>query len=273
MSLIERALGRARTSGQSAANAEKATRRLIRTSAMTAADTKPSRVFTRAALDSAAMEEARVVTHTQDDFARRAYKVLRTRILKRLDAGGWQSLAVTSAAPGEGKSLTAINLAISLAQDAATSVFLVDLDLQRPTVAKYLGLTTGPDLSNYLAGEAVIEQVIYDVGIERLSVVPNRQALHNSSELLRSDRMMKLVSFLEAETPRRIIVFDMPPALVGDDVMAFSDLVDSVLLVVAEGKTSRVALENARNVLTDMNLLGVVLNQATQSRDEAYAYY
>ena len=108
---------------------------------------------------------------------------------------------------------------------------------------------------------------------ERLAVLPHRQPLHNSSELLRGDRMAELVGFLEAETPKRVIVYDMPPALVGDDVLAFSDSVDSIMMVVAEGKTSRVALENARNVLGDMNLLGVVLNHASQSKDEAYAYY
>lgn len=273
MSLIERALNRARGVPDAGA-AQRATRRLIRKSAIAAADAAPTRVFTRVALDPEIVGAAPILSQLKDDYARRAYKVLRTRILKRLDANGWHSLCVTSAAPGEGKSLTSINLAMALAEDTATSVFLVDLDLQRPAIARYLGLQKGPDLSNFLAGEATVEQVVYDIaGHGRLSVVPNRQPLHDSSELLRGGRMSELVSFLEAETPRRIIIYDMPPALVGDDVMAFSDFVDSVLLVVAEGKTTRTALENARGVLNDMNLIGVVLNQAVQGKDEAYAYY
>ena len=272
MSLIERALNQVRGTPEGA-NDPRSARRFIRSATIAALSGPPSRVFPRAEIAPVTSEDSCLLTHLTDDYARRAYKVLRTRVLKRLNAGGWHSIAVTSAAPGEGKSLTAINLALALAQDAATSVFLVDLDLQRPALARYLGMTHGPDLSNYLAGEAPIEKVIYDVGIERLAVLPNSQPLHNSSELLRGDRMAELVGFLEAETPKRVIVYDMPPALVGDDVLAFSDSVDSIMMVVAEGKTSRVALENARNVLGDMNLLGVVLNHASQSKDEAYAYY
>jgi capsular exopolysaccharide synthesis family protein len=273
MSLIENAISRARNLGAAPAVVAPP-RRLIRRAALLAADAPPARTFTRAAVDKSAMAASNILHYVSDDYAQRAYKVLRTRVLKRMESNGWHSVAVTSAAPGDGKTLTAINLALALAQDTATSVFLVDLDLQRPTVARYLGLKHGPGLSQYLAGEATKEQIVYDpVGIERLSVVPNAQALHNSSDLLRSERMGNLVTFLEAEAPRRIIVYDMPPALVGDDVMAFGAYVDSVLLVVSEGKTSRVALENARNVVADMNLIGVVLNNATQSKDEAYAYY
>jgi protein-tyrosine kinase len=272
MSFIEQAVNLARKQKSEPSGAPRA-RRLIRRAALTSVEAQPARTFTKASLDQAVMEQSCVLMTLTDDHAKRAYKVLRTRVLKRLDANSWHSVAVTSAAPGDGKSLTAINLALAMAQDNSTSVFLVDMDLQRPTMARYLGLKFGAGLSQYLAGEAKLEQVIYDVGIDRLSVVPNGQALHNSSELLRSDRMVELVQFLEADTPRRVIVYDMPPALVGDDVMAFSDYFDSVLLVVSEGKTSRVALENARAVIADMNLLGVVMNQATQSKDEAYAYY
>jgi protein-tyrosine kinase len=273
MSLIEKALNRARGIPADGGEAQRSTRRLIRRAALAAVDA-PARVFTRVALDPEAIGSTPILSQLKDDYARRAYKVLRTRVLKRMDANGWHSLCVTSAAPSEGKSLTAINLAMALAEDAATSVFLVDLDLQRPTIARYLGLQKGPGLSNFLAGEVAVEQVVYDVaGHGRLSVVPNHQPLHESSELLRSAEMAKLVNFLESESPRRIIIYDMPPALVGDDVMAFSDSVDCTLLVVAEGKTNRVALENARGVLNDMNLIGVVLNQAVQGKDEAYAYY
>jgi capsular exopolysaccharide synthesis family protein len=273
MSLIEKALSRARNLTGSAPEARRPARRLIRRSTAPLADSPPPRSFTLASINPEAMEQSGVLRDLPDELALRSYKILRTRILKRMEAQQWHSVAVTSAAPGDGKTLTAINLAMALAQEPGTSVFLVDLDLQRPTVARYLGMRHGPGLSQYLAGEASVEQVIYDVGIERLSVVPNAQALHGSSELLGSARMLELIRFLEAESPRRIIVYDMPPALVGDDVMAFSDYVDSVMLVVSEGKTTRAAVENARDVLADMNLIGVVLNRSVQNKDAAYAYY
>jgi protein-tyrosine kinase len=273
MSLIEQAISRARGLTGTAPESRKPARRLIRRNAIAAVNAAPPRAFTPASLDAMAMEHYGVLHDVADDLALRSYKILRTRILKRLEAQQWHSLAVTSAAPGDGKTLTAINLAMALAQDPATSVFLVDMDLQRPSIAKYLGLNHGPGLSQFLAGEATAEQIVYDVGIDRLSVVPNAQGLHHSSELLSSPRMSELIRFLEAESPRRVIVYDMPPALVGDDVMAFSDYVDGVLLVVSEGRTTRAALENARNVLSEMNLLGVVLNRSHQGKDAAYAYY
>jgi protein-tyrosine kinase len=85
--------------------------------------------------------------------------------------------------------------------------------------------------------------------------------------------MDELVAYLDSGRPQRIVIFDLPPALVGDDVLAFFDSVDCMMLVVSEGSTSRAALENARHVIADMNLIGVVLNKATQSKDDAYAYY
>lgn len=273
MSLIEQAISRARGLTGAAPENKKPARRLIRRNALAAVNAAPPRAFTPATLQAATMEHYGVLHDVADDLALRSYKILRTRILKRLEAQQWHSLAVTSAAPGDGKTLTAINLAMALAQDAGTSVFLVDMDLQRPTVAKYLGMNHGPGISQFLAGEATAEQIVYDIGIDRLSVVPNAQPLHLSSELLTSSRMAELIRFLEAETPRRVIIYDMPPALVGDDVMAFSDYVDGVLLVVSEGKTTRAALENTRNVLSEMNLVGVVLNRSFQSKESAYAYY
>jgi capsular exopolysaccharide synthesis family protein len=273
MSLIETALNRARGQAEALPDSRRAARRVIRRSTAAVADAPAGRTYTPATINAEVMEQFGVLRDVPDDLALRSYKILRTRILQRMEAQQWHSVAVTSAAPGDGKTLTAINMAIALAQEPGTSVFLVDLDLQRPTIARYLGMNHGPGLSQYLAGEATPEQIVYDIGIERLAVVPNGQALHGSSELLSSTRMGELIRFLEGDGPRRIIVFDMPPALVGDDVMVFSEYVDSVLLVVAEGQTTRTAVENTRNVLADMNLIGVVLNRSVQNKDAAYSYY
>jgi protein-tyrosine kinase len=271
MSFIERVMGRAKEQGGADYPAR---RRVIRKPSEAVQAQATPRVFTRVAIDPKVAEANSVMLKDMgDELAQRAYKVARTRLLKRMQAKDWQTVAITSAAPGDGKSLTAINLSLALALNAGTRVFLVDLDLQRPAMARYLGLTKSPDLGDYLAGDARLEQVIYDVAGTQLSVIPNFQALHDSSELLRSEKMHQLVAALRAESPRRLIVFDMPPALVGDDVMAFAESTDCVMMVVSEGNTSRVALENARNVVADMNLVGVVLNNATQSKDEAYAYY
>jgi protein-tyrosine kinase len=177
---------------------------------------------------------------------------------------------------GEGKTLTAVNLAIALAQDVNTWVALVDLDLQRPRVAEYLGMrnTHGEKgLGDYLLGNATFENIVYQPDIERLAVIPNFSPVLNSSETLTSPRMTELMQALEAEQPRRILIFDMPPVLAADDVLAFAPQIDGLLLVVAEGTTDRSSLRRAKEVLAEMNLLGVVLNRSAERNDAAYYSY
>jgi protein-tyrosine kinase len=234
------------------------------------------RTFRSVELDSQALADNHILPQITDPAALRAYKILRTRLLRRLEANQWRSLAITGVTAGEGKTLTAINLAIALAHEVNTWVFLVDLDLQRPRVADYLGmpgLHGEKGVSDYLLGDATFEDVVYSPNIERLSIVPNFRPITQASELLSSPRMTELLRSLEGESPRRIIIFDMPPVLAADDVLAFGPQVDGLLLVVGEGTTGRDALKSAKEVLAEMNLLGVVLNRSNERNDSAYYSY
>ena len=223
-----------------------------------------------APVDPEAMERNHVLLRVHDVAISRAYKILRTRVLHRLQANNWHTLGITGTAAGEGKSLTAVNLALALAQDVNTWVTLVDLDLQRPQLGSYLGMTYEHGLTDYLSGQAELDQIIYDIGVKRLAVVPNATSVESSSELLRSPRMADFVNALEAQAPRRIVIFDMPPLMVTDDVLAFAPRVDSFLLVVSQGKTARRTLTNAKEVLAEVNLMGVVLNRSTERNDSPY---
>jgi protein-tyrosine kinase len=223
-----------------------------------------------APVDPQAMERNRVLLRVPDVGISRAYKILRTRVLHRLAANNWFSLGITGTTAGEGKSLTAVNLALALAQDVNTSVFLVDLDLQRPQLGAYLGMSYEHGLTDYLTGQAQLDQIIYDIGVKRLAVVPNASSVENSSELLGSPRMAEFITALEAQIPRRIVVFDMPPLMVTDDVLAFAPRVDTFLLVVSQGQTARRTLANAKEVLAEVNLMGVVLNRSTERNDSPY---
>lgn len=239
-------------------------------------DTSQAQRFQPITLDKAALHDSLVLPQLQDAGALRAYKILRTRVLRRLEASQWHSFAVTGVTAGEGKTLTAINLAIAMAQDPSTWVALVDLDLQRPRVAEYLGMrnTRGErGLSDYLQGNASFENIVYCPEIERLAVIPNFSVVANSSETLTSSRMVELMQALEAETPRRVLIFDMPPVLAADDVLAFAPQIDGLLMVVAEGTTERNSLRRAKEVLSEMNLLGVVLNRSAERNDAAYYSY
>jgi len=240
-------------------------------------DTSSARRFQPVSLDRAVLEENNILPQVTDPGALRSYKILRTRLLRRLEANQWHSFAVTGATAGEGKTLTAINLAMALAQESNTWVFLVDLDLQRPKVADYLGMNNSlgqRGLTDYLLGDATFDQIMYaPSNIERLALIPNFQAVANASDLLTSPKMDELVQSLEAEMPRRIVIFDMPPVLAADDVLAFAPQLDGLLMVVAEGTTSRDALRGAKQVLQEMNLLGVVLNRSETQDEGAYYSY
>ena len=206
-----------------------------------------------------------------DRAAQRAYKLLRTRLLHRLAAKQWRSVAVTSTKAGEGKTLTSINLAMALSQEPNTRVCLVDLDLQRPQVAAQLGLQCERGLGDYLLGEAEASQVIYNCGSTNLLVIPNTRIFEHSSDMLASARMLELLRVIAAEMPQHLVIFDMPP-LTSDDVLTFAPRVDGVLFVIAEGRTERASLARARELIAEMNILGVVLNCSLEDDGRA-SYY
>jgi capsular exopolysaccharide synthesis family protein len=234
----------------------------------------PQEVFTpqfrSAPVDPEAMERNHVLLRVHDVAISRAYKILRTRVLRRLSANNWASLGITGIAAGEGKSLTAINLALALAQDVNTWVTLVDLDLQRPQLGSYLGMTYEHGLTDFLTGQVEVDQIMYDIGVKRLAIVPNATSVESSSELLSSPRMADFVNALESQSPRRVVVYDMPPLMVTDDVLAFAPRVDGFLLVVSQGQTARRTLANATEVLSELNVVGVVLNRSTERNDSPY---
>lgn len=231
-------------------------------------DVSQVRKYQPVAMDPAVLELNRILPRITDRAAQRAFKILRTRVLHRMEANHWHSLAVTGIVPGEGKTLNAVNLAMALAQDLHTWVFLVDLDLQRPQVARSIGIDVQRGLGDYLLGEATLEEIVYDPGWSRLAVIPNSRPL--TSEHLTSQAMLDLMAALEREAPRRIVIYDMPPVLASDDVLAFAPQVDGMLLVVSEGMTQRRDLEKAGELLAEMNLLGVVLNRSRERNDNAY---
>ena len=243
----------------------------------TGSATDSFRVLHTAQTDSEVMEESRFVSEVDDRAATAAYKMLRTRVLQRMRNNNWQSLLVTSAGAGEGKTLTASNLALSISRDVNQSVLLVDLDLQRSKVAKYFGIDDdiGKGIGEYLIGKAELPDIVYTPsGLQRISIIPNREPVAHSSDLLSGPRMKQLLAWIRQQSGRTIVIFDTPPVLVDDDVLAFCPYIDAVLLVVSQGETDRVALEKAMSLLAETDLLGVVLNRCDESSgDSAYGYY
>ncbi len=199
-----------------------------------------------------------------------SFRMLRTRVLQQLQANGWRTLAITSAGVGSGKTLTAINLAISLAREVSSTVLLVDLDLRSPSIHEYFEYLPDIGISDYLRGDTPISEMQFSPGIERLSILPGRESLDNSSETIRSPKMVNLVTELKNRYADRIVIFDLPPMLATDDALAFAPYVDAMLMVAAAGNTSREDLQQALEVLRDVPLIGTVLNK---SRSKPRQYY
>jgi capsular exopolysaccharide synthesis family protein len=219
-------------------------------------------------------EESRVLLdENQDQRVRSAYKMLRTRVLHRIRQNGWHVIGVTSPLQGDGKSLTSINLALSLAAETTLSVVLLELDLRRPAVCSHFNVDPAKGLPDYLDGAADLEEVLFrPEGTERLAVLPNTEIFENSSEMLSSPKLANLVDELRGDDEGRVVVCDLPPYLATDDALAFVPLADAFLIVVSEGRTSRDALGKGVDILHELPLLGLVLNRS-ESATSAYYYY
>ena len=222
-----------------------------------------TRVFTPS---PAVLEANRVVSPGSEDPAAAAFRMLRTQVLQRMDANGWRSLAVFSPGANDGKTTTAINLAISLANDRRHTVILVDFDFRRATLAARWGLSPEFGGDDALTGMAPVEDCLYHPeGFERLVLLPARGTLANSSEVIAGPRSRELVQELRSRYPERIVVFDLPPVLNADDALAFAPLVECGLVVAAEGRTRRNDLLRTIELLHKIPLVGTVLNRAADA--------
>jgi protein-tyrosine kinase len=205
----------------------------------------------------------RVVTGFSPNAFTDAYKILRTQVLQRLNENSWNVLAVTSPGNHEGKTLTALNLAASLAMEVDYTVLLVDANLRHPSLHSHLGIAGEPGLSDYLLHDTPLsELLVHPMPIEHLTVLPGGRALQrNSAEMLNSPKMSRLVEDMKHRYPSRIVIFDLPPVLDAADALAFAPYVDAALLVIEEGKTKRKDITHALDLLANTNVLGTVLNK------------
>jgi exopolysaccharide/PEP-CTERM locus tyrosine autokinase len=167
---------------------------------------------------------------------------------------------VTSADVGEGKSITSVNFAVALAREIDHTVLLVDADMRKPSIHKYLGIKTDRGLSDYLSGQVELSDVLINTGLGRLVLLPAGNACSNPAELLSSNRMKELVKEMKHRYADRYIVIDTPPVLVSADAISMSNHVDGVIFVVQAAKTSEKTVKKAINLLKGAIMLGIVYN-------------
>lgn len=223
-------------------------------------------------LDDSHLERHRVIAQHKTHPASWSFDVLRTQVLQQMDEKGWRTLAITSPTVESGKTLVSINLAMSIAQQTDRTALLVDFDLRRPRVATSLGLRRKVSLNDVLESGVDVAAAMVNPGVERLVVLPTDRPVPKAAEVLGSTRVSELISELRDRYGDRIVIFDLPPILVADDVMAVLPHVDCVLMVVGNGASSEKEIEEAMMRLSKAPLLGVVLNKDDASARSSYYY-
>jgi capsular exopolysaccharide synthesis family protein len=217
---------------------------------------------------------SRMVTHFEPKSpVSEAYRTFRTNIQFARFEHPLKTLLVTSAGPGEGKSTTVANLAITMAQ-MGTKTLLVDADLRRPVLHSIFEQEKNLGLTNVLLGNTHVDDAIHELGVKNLSLLCCGTLPPNPSELLGSEAMKKLVEQLKEKYD--IILFDSPPVVAVTDAAVLSAQIDGVILVISSGETTRNAEIRAKTLLNNVRaqILGAVLNNVKMAgRYGSYYYY
>ena len=219
--------------------------------------------------EPAGLDPRLVAAHAPQSLAGEQYRSLRTRIKSAENGRPLRTIIVTSPNKGDGKSLTAANLALTMAQEFQQRVILIDGDLRRPSVHRLFGLPSTSGLSTVLTGGGVVEDSLVTVPGHRLTILPSGPIPMHPAELLGSAPMRRLLDTLRTGFDR--ILIDMPPAAPLADVAITSGMADGILMIVRAGVTKKPAIERALSGLDQSKVLGLVLNDAGES-GAAYGY-
>jgi capsular exopolysaccharide synthesis family protein len=271
---LQQALERARQRREGDAAVPPAQPATAPTAAERQSEIHAMRNFSEVEYDRVECAKNRVLVPDADGFMHAtgaaAYRVLRTRILQRTRSNEWTTIGVTSPGQGDGKSVTALNLAISIAREGNNNVFLIDLDMRNPKMCQYLGAAPPVEINHYLTGDSRAEDVLFSIGVDNLTLAGTLTKTDQASELLASGRVEELFAYVRSIAKRPLIVVDLPPLLSTDDAIVMAPKVDACLLVLAEGKSRRDSAAEALELLAEFKLAGIVLNR---SHDVVADYY
>ena len=218
--------------------------------------------------DPQKLRENNVLSVFEDYETTNQFKILRTQVLRKMKELGGNSILVTSANPCEGKTFTSINLGVSIAKEFDLTVLIIDADIRRPATqhtdfsTEFFSLQVGKGLTDYLVGDADIEEVLINPGIDKLTLIPGGVPVDNSPELLNSPRMEEMMAEIKSRYPSdRVVIVDGPAILHFPDAIILSRYVDGVLPVVESESTGTDDVRRMMAHLKETNILGVVLNK------------
>ncbi len=180
-------------------------------------------------------------------------------------------IMVTSAFPGEGKSFTSVNLAMSIAAERDHGVLLIDADVARPTIPRELGIHADVGLMDWLIdGKPDLSQLVLQTNVETLSLLPAGRHDQHATEWLASDAMGRLLDELSRRYPQCVLIFDSPPLLVTTEARVLASYMGQIVMVVESGRTSREAVTQALSTIESNEIVGLVLNKAHNIESNGY---
>lgn len=207
------------------------------------------------------------------------YRVIKRKLINNAFGGLSSTLKhpnlilVSSSRPGEGKTFTSVNLALSIALEQDKTVLLVDADVLRPNVSRTLEISTPLGLTDYLSSSEIdVADIIYSTNVDRLKLITAGKPHHLSTELLASDKMIELVNEFASRYPDRIVIFDAPPLLGVNETAVLAAMCGQAVVVLEENKTKLNELDKALSLLPKELAVGFVINKAYYSRDKGYGY-
>jgi capsular exopolysaccharide synthesis family protein len=211
-----------------------------------------------------------VAAVSPQSLAAEQYRLLRTRVRQAERGRTIRTIVVTSPSQGDGKSLTAANLALAMAQEFHQRVLLIDADFRRPSIARLFGLHGRTGLSDVLLGGAEVDAALVSIAEHRLTVLPSGSVAMHPAELLGSSGMRRVLDTLRTRFDR--ILIDMPPVAPVADVHVVAPMTDGLLMVVRAGVTAKPAIERALAGLDASKVLGLVLNDAEEAPHDRTSY-
>ena len=194
-------------------------------------------------------------------FEAEQFKMLRTNLMFPVSGKSPRSIIVTSAAPSEGKSFVAANLAITIAQNIQEHVLLIDSDIRKPCIHKRFGFGDVPGLSEHLTEGVPLSSLLLKTEVNKLSILPAGKPPHNPSELLTSQKMLRLLGEVRDRYNDRYVIIDTPPPKLTAETSAMSRKVDGVLLVVEYGVTPREMVADLVELIGKEKTLGIIFNK------------
>lgn len=202
-----------------------------------------------------------------------AYRQMRGRVQHRIKTGNWSCIGISSPGPGEGKTVTTLNLAISIAREQQRKVYLLDLDMRNPSVLNRVGVFPRRTLSQFFQGDLEPHEVLFATSVDGLVISGNHESVSSASELLASPRLDDLIRHIRRRSPGALVLFDLPPALSTDEALVVAPRTDAMFLVVSEGVTRRDGLARSVDLLSDFNVAGIIMNRSSESLGSDYYGY